>query len=67
MSGDLEHDQIRRLAYQIWLKEGQPEGRDREHWQIAKETWAFQQRDADDTVDSSSQVAKPALKANKKR
>ncbi|MBX9826462.1 MAG: DUF2934 domain-containing protein [Xanthobacteraceae bacterium] len=32
---DLDH-KIRRRAYQIWMKEGQPEGRDREHWNRAK-------------------------------
>lgn len=32
---DLDH-KIRRRAYQIWMEEGQPEGRDREHWNRAK-------------------------------
>jgi hypothetical protein len=32
---DLDH-KIRRRAYQIWMEEGQPEGRDREHWIRAK-------------------------------
>jgi hypothetical protein len=31
----LEH-KIRRRAYQIWSEEGQPAGRDREHWIRAK-------------------------------
>ena len=29
--------EIRKIAYAIWMKEGQPEGRDREHWEAAKE------------------------------
>jgi hypothetical protein len=27
---------IRDLAYNIWLEEGRPEGRDRAHWQMAE-------------------------------
>jgi hypothetical protein len=27
---------IRERAYHIWLEEGRPEGRDREHWQRAE-------------------------------
>ena len=27
---------IRMRAYQIWLEEGQPEGRDQEHWDKAR-------------------------------
>ena len=34
-SPDIE-TRIRRRAYQIWLEEGQPEGRDQEHWELAK-------------------------------
>lgn len=33
--------EIRKIAYAIWMEEGQPEGRDREHWEAAKEIWAF--------------------------
>lgn len=33
--------EIRRIAYGLWMQEGQPEGRDREHWEAAKEIWAF--------------------------
>lgn len=29
-------EEIRRLAYEIWQCEGEPEGRDREHWERAK-------------------------------
>ena len=28
-------DKIRETAYQFWLDEGQPEGRDAAHWQMA--------------------------------
>ncbi|WP_157732937.1 DUF2934 domain-containing protein [Bosea sp. AS-1] len=33
--------EIRKIAYAIWMQEGQPEGRDKEHWEAAKEIWAF--------------------------
>jgi hypothetical protein len=32
---DIER-RIRERAYQIWLDEGRPEGRDKEHWELAK-------------------------------
>lgn len=38
--------EIRRIAYRLWMEEGQPEGRDREHWETAKEIWRFRNRDA---------------------
>ncbi|MDP5219823.1 DUF2934 domain-containing protein [Ruegeria sp. 2205SS24-7] len=28
----VDEERIRETAYQFWLDEGQPEGRDREHW-----------------------------------
>ena len=37
--------EIRRIAYRLWMEEGQPEGRDREHWERAKEIWNFRHRD----------------------
>lgn len=33
--------EIRKIAYSLWIKDGQPEGRDREHWEAAKEIWAY--------------------------
>ena len=27
---------IRERAYKIWIDEGQPEGKDKEHWEVAK-------------------------------
>jgi hypothetical protein len=33
--------EIRKIAYALWMQEGQPEGRDKEHWEAAKEIWAF--------------------------
>jgi hypothetical protein len=32
-----DHEQIRRRAYEIWEREGRPEGRESEHWRLAAE------------------------------
>jgi hypothetical protein len=37
MADEKDREQrIRERAYQIWLQEGQPEGRDAAHWELAK-------------------------------
>jgi hypothetical protein len=37
MQNDEEGEQkIRERAYLIWLSEGEPEGRDKEHWEMAR-------------------------------
>jgi Protein of unknown function (DUF2934) len=37
MANDEDREQhIRQRAYQMWLDEGQPDGRDKEHWERAK-------------------------------
>jgi hypothetical protein len=37
MVDDLKLEQrIRERAFKIWIDEGQPEGRDKEHWDLAK-------------------------------
>lgn len=41
MSEDLE-SRIRRRAYQIWEREGRPEGREADHWTLAKEEIAIE-------------------------
>ena len=33
--------EIRKIAHELWEKDGRPEGRDREHWDAAKELWAY--------------------------
>lgn len=35
-------DEIRRIAYDIWVREGRPEGRAPDHWQRAEKTWVSQ-------------------------
>ena len=36
-------DEIRQIAYQLWLDEGCPHGRDRDHWFKAESVWREQQ------------------------
>jgi hypothetical protein len=37
MVDEIELEQrIRERAFKIWIDEGQPEGRDKEHWELAK-------------------------------
>lgn len=36
MSAPSELEEIRRIAYEIWQAEGEPSGRDREHWERAR-------------------------------
>ncbi|MFG1425133.1 DUF2934 domain-containing protein [Roseixanthobacter glucoisosaccharinicivorans] len=40
---DEEQEKIRQKAYQIWLDEGQPEGRSDAHWDMARELVAQQE------------------------
>lgn len=54
MDHDADHAEIRRLAYQIWLKEGQPDGRDREHWVAAKAAWAMQRHGLSDASEQQA-------------
>ncbi len=57
---DKTQHEIRKIAYGLWIKDGQPEGRDREHWEAAKEIWAFRShnRALDDSDDAGADMAK---------
>lgn len=47
--------EIRKIAYALWMEEGQPEGRDREHWKAAKEIWNFRNREEEvEAADASA-------------
>lgn len=61
-----DHDEaqreIRKIAYDLWMKEGQPAGRDRDHWTTAKEIWAFRTRNGTVPVaESDGDAAEPVL------
>lgn len=36
------NERVRRRAYQIWLEEGRPEGREEIHWEMARELVAIE-------------------------
>jgi len=59
MASNGEKEQrIRERAYQIWLDEGQPEGRDQEHWHQAETQLAPEESEQPDT-DAQSPIAGP--------
>ncbi len=39
---DPDEERIRRKAYELWVSEGKPEGRDRDHWELARELIAIE-------------------------
>ena len=41
-ASDPDEERIRRKAYELWLAEGRPEGRDRDHWELARELIAIE-------------------------
>ncbi len=44
----ITEDRIRERAYRLWLEEGQPEGKDAEHWEKARELLAIEDADPED-------------------
>jgi hypothetical protein len=59
MASNGEKEQrIRERAYQIWLDEGQPEGRDQEHWHQAETQLAPEESEQPKT-DAQSPIAGP--------
>jgi hypothetical protein len=41
-SSPVTEERIRERAYRLWLEEGQPEGKDAEHWEKARELLALE-------------------------
>jgi hypothetical protein len=62
MLDDANHRLIQERAYQIWLREGCPHGRDRDHWQQAEQEVAKQYHASDARADKPrpSQATAPA-------
>ena len=56
---DKAQHEIRKIAYGLWIRDGQPGGRDREHWEAAKEIWAFRSHNhvLDESVDADTSTA----------
>ncbi|MDQ0470900.1 DUF2934 domain-containing protein [Labrys wisconsinensis] len=42
MSQHSHEDRVRLKAYEIWLNEGKPEGREQRHWEMARETIGYE-------------------------
>lgn len=61
--------EICRIAYRLWMEQGQPEGRDREHWETAKEIWRFRNRDApaDGSEAAETQAVSPGSDTGERR
>lgn len=38
----ITEERIRERAYRLWIEEGQPQGKDAEHWQKARELLALE-------------------------
>lgn len=43
-----EDERIRQRAHRIWVEEGKPEGRENDHWQMARQLIAIEDGPGDD-------------------
>jgi hypothetical protein len=53
-------EQIRRRAYEIWEREGRPEGRESEHWRMAVDELAAERAHTDTQEVPATRVRGPA-------
>jgi hypothetical protein len=64
---DDRNARIREQAYRLWQQEGEPHGRDREHWEEAERAFAGEGPVADDVdpqIDADAGAAAPAVGAD---
>jgi hypothetical protein len=54
--------QIQHAAYLLWIEDGRPEGRDREHWLAAKEMLCHRHGRDVSTRRRVPEIAEPALR-----
>lgn len=47
-STHISEERIRERAYRLWLEEGQPQGKDAEHWEKARELLAMEDADPEE-------------------
>lgn len=52
-------DEVRQIAHKIWVEEGQPEGRDQEHWQRAEAIWQDRMEHLADDQFSRTDIVMP--------
>ena len=64
MSDDKER--IRQRAYQIWLEEGRPEGREAVHWDMARELVAIEDAQKATAKKAARSLAQPMASDRKK-
>lgn len=55
-----DDEQVRRRAYEIWEREGRPEGRESEHWRKAVEELSAQRGNTDTQEVPATRVRGPA-------
>jgi hypothetical protein len=55
-----DDDQIRQRAYEIWEREGRPEGREADHWRMAAEEISAQRANTDTQEVPAMRVRGPA-------
>lgn len=59
MAHDPDEDRIRRKAHELWEAEGQPHGRDADHWEQAREIIALQDSQQSTLLPRDSGVDEP--------
>jgi hypothetical protein len=57
-SSDLE--EIQRIAYELWQIEGEPEGRDHEHWERARRIFESRTASGGSVAQRPRETARPA-------
>jgi hypothetical protein len=61
------HDDIAKRAYAIWEREGQPDGREAEHWRMAEEELAREGDGGPATPPRSPAPRRPTLVRSRAR
>lgn len=58
-----ELSEIRKIAHGLWEQEGRPDGQDRQHWDRAKEIWAFRHSGEDAPQPQAQAATSPRSQA----
>lgn len=53
-SSSISESRIRELAYRLWLEEGQPQGKEAEHWERARELLALESDSEEGVTDGNN-------------
>jgi Protein of unknown function (DUF2934) len=59
-SAPVSEDRIRELAYRLWLEEGQPQGKEAEHWEKARELLALESDSEEGVTDGNNGATRGA-------